>query len=62
MDLLHKNTDEQGSINYFNDYGRTKFQAENVYRDWFSKIKDKKLTIIRPTVIFGKKIEEMFTI
>tara|TARA_X000000950_G_C13844600_1_gene631746 strand:- start:200 stop:1189 length:990 start_codon:yes stop_codon:yes gene_type:complete len=54
--FVDENTDEQGGINYFNDYGRTKFQAENVYRDWFSKkSEDKKLTIIRPTVIFGKE-------
>ncbi len=54
--FVDENTDEQGDINYFNDYGRTKFQAENVYRDWFSrKSEDKKLTIIRPTVIFGKE-------
>ena len=54
--FVDENTDEKGDINYFNDYGRTKFQAENVYRDWFSKkSQEKNLTIIRPTVIFGKE-------
>ena len=50
-----KNTDENGEINYFNDYGRTKYQAEQVYKEWQSKDKsNRKLVIIRPTVIFGE--------
>ena len=49
------NTDENGEINYFNDYGRTKFEAEKVYREWFEENpKERTLIIIRPTVIFGK--------
>jgi len=49
------NTDETGSPNYFNDYGRTKFLAENVYKKWHSEDpKNRKLVILRPTVIFGK--------
>lgn len=48
------NTSERGDINYFNEYGRTKYLAENVFRAWFSEDDDKRsLTIIRPTVIFG---------
>lgn len=48
-------TDESGQPNYFNDYGRTKYLAEKVYLDWFSEDeKNKMLTIIRPTVIFGE--------
>ena len=30
-------TDETGKINYFNDYGRTKFLAEEKYREWLKK-------------------------
>jgi nucleoside-diphosphate-sugar epimerase len=48
-------TDETGQINYFNDYGRTKWLAEEEYRTWLSKNPENSLTIIRPTVIFGKK-------
>ena len=50
-----RNTDEQGEINYFNDYGRTKFLAEKVYKDWYEKDpKNRKLVIVRPTVVFGE--------
>jgi len=49
------NTDEFGDPNYFNDYGRTKYLAEQVFKKW--QLKDKKnrsLVILRPTVIFGE--------
>ena len=50
-----ENTDETGEANYFNDYGRTKFLAEQVYIDWLNEQPDlRSLTIIRPTVIFGE--------
>ena len=49
------NTDESGDINYFNDYGRTKFLAEEIYREWFNEDPTKRtLIIIRPTVVFGE--------
>lgn len=49
------NTDESGSPNFFNDYGRTKYLAEQVYKEWFDEDKDNRtLVIIRPTVIFGE--------
>jgi GlcNAc-P-P-Und epimerase len=49
------NTDEGGEPNYFNDYGRTKYLAENEYIEWFNENpSEKSLTIIRPTVIFGE--------
>ena len=49
------NTDESGMANYFNDYGRSKFLAEGVYKDWQAGDPDnRKLVIIRPTVIFGE--------
>jgi nucleoside-diphosphate-sugar epimerase len=46
--------DENGKIDYFNDYGRTKYAAEQVLNSWVNEKKDdRSLTIIRPTVIFG---------
>ena len=48
-------TDETGKINYFNDYGRTKWLAEEKYREWLNKSSEHSLTIIRPTVIFGEQ-------
>lgn len=51
-----KGTDETGRINYFNDYGRTKYLAEEVYRKWYyEKEEERDLVIIRPTVIFGEQ-------
>lgn len=46
-------TDESGAINPFNEYGRTKFEAEEKLRAWHAK-GDKSLIIVRPTVIFGE--------
>jgi nucleoside-diphosphate-sugar epimerase len=46
-------TDETGDINPFNEYGRTKFEAEEKLRTWQSKDQNS-LIIIRPTVIFGE--------
>lgn len=49
------NTDESGEINFFNDYGRTKYLAEEVYRSWFQEDPENRmLVIVRPTVIFGE--------
>jgi GlcNAc-P-P-Und epimerase len=49
------NTDELGKPNFFNDYGRTKYLAEQVYKKWYEEDPDnRKLVIIRPTVIFGE--------
>lgn len=48
-------TDETGIINYFNDYGRTKWLAECVYREWYDKEPlNRTLMIVRPTVVFGE--------
>ena len=46
-------TDESGAINPFNEYGRTKFEAEEKLRKWQSK-GENSLIIVRPTVIFGE--------
>lgn len=49
------NTDESGAINFSNDYGRTKYEAEKVYKAWQSEDPEGRLlVIIRPTVIFGE--------
>lgn len=48
-------TNELGKINPFNDYGRTKWEAEEVLKAWQQKDPLKRsVTIIRPTVVFGK--------
>lgn len=50
------NTNESGEINYFNDYGRTKFEAEEVFRAWHAKDQaNRTLIILRPTVVFGEQ-------
>ncbi|MDB2372733.1 NAD(P)-dependent oxidoreductase [Amylibacter sp.] len=46
-------TNEGGAIKPFNEYGRTKFEAEEHLRAWQS-CTAKSLIIIRPTVIFGE--------
>lgn len=49
-------TDESGRIAPFNDYGRTKFEAEQVFKAWQAEAPDERtLVIIRPTVVFGEK-------
>ena len=48
-------TDESGESNYFNDYGRTKYLAEQVYKAWQAEDPEiRTLVIVRPTVIFGE--------
>ena len=49
-------TGENGEINYFNDYGRTKFLAEEVLREWYQQDpENRSLVILRPTVVFGEQ-------
>lgn len=49
------NTKEDGKINYFNHYGRTKYLAEKVYEEWLLKDPENRtLVVVRPTVIFGE--------
>ena len=48
-------TDESGEPSYFNDYGRTKYLAEQVYKEWQEEDPESRtLVIVRPTVIFGE--------
>jgi nucleoside-diphosphate-sugar epimerase len=49
-------TDEYGKITPFNDYGRTKYEAEQVYKAWQAEVPEQRtLVIIRPTVVFGER-------
>jgi nucleoside-diphosphate-sugar epimerase len=50
------NTNESGKINPFNDYGRTKWEAEQIYKAWQAEdLKNRTLVMIRPTVVFGER-------
>ncbi len=46
--------DEQASIGYINDYGRTKYEAEQVYLDWARPDPARQLRMLRPTAVFGE--------
>jgi nucleoside-diphosphate-sugar epimerase len=49
-------TDESGGIAPFNDYGRTKYEAEQVFKAWQAeKPTERTLVIVRPTVVFGEQ-------
>ena len=49
-------TDEDGKIAPFNDYGRTKYEAEQVFKAWQAEAPEERtLVIIRPTVVFGEQ-------
>ncbi len=49
-------TNESGKIAPYNDYGRTKWEAEKVYKEWQSEDPvNRTLVIVRPTVVFGER-------
>lgn len=49
-------TDEAGKIAPFNDYGRTKYEAEQIFKAWQTEAPhERTLVIIRPTVVFGEQ-------
>lgn len=49
-------TDEAGQIAPFNDYGRTKYEAEQIFKAWQAESPtERALVIIRPTVVFGEQ-------
>jgi len=49
-------TNESGAIAPFNDYGRTKWEAEQVYKKWQAEDPENRtLVIVRPTVVFGER-------
>lgn len=47
--------DEEGAHKPFNEYGKTKSEAESIFIKWQEKLPEtRSLVIIRPTVIFGE--------
>ncbi len=46
--------DETFEARPFNEYGRTKYEAEKVFLKWLEKSDENSLVIIRPSVIFGE--------
>lgn len=49
-----RDTGEDGAIAPFNDYGRTKYEGEQVLRAWHdADPKNRGLIFVRPTVVFG---------
>ena len=54
--LNKTNPNENHSEDPFNHYGKSKWEAEQVIKDWFHNDPvGKSITIIRPTVIFGER-------
>ena len=54
--LNKKKPNENHSEDPFNHYGKSKWEAELVIKDWFEKDPaNKSVTILRPTVIFGER-------
>lgn len=51
--FAEEGTDESGRISPFNEYGRSKFAAEEHFRAWQAD-GENSLIIVRPTVIFGE--------
>jgi GlcNAc-P-P-Und epimerase len=46
--------DEDGPFAPFNEYGKTKLEAEGVYRAWADEDPARSLVIVRPAVVFGE--------
>ena len=46
--------DEGGAFLPFNEYGKTKLEAEGIYRAWAAEDSSRTLVIVRPTVVFGE--------
>lgn len=54
--LNKTNPDESFPTDPFNDYGRSKLQAEELLRAWYHEAPEERtLIIVRPTVVFGPK-------
>ncbi|MGP4910106.1 NAD-dependent epimerase/dehydratase family protein [Hafnia alvei] len=52
--FVEKETGEDGEFHPFNDYGKSKLEAEHVYDAWQAKDAERTLVTIRPTVVFGE--------
>ena len=49
-------TDETGMIAPFNEYGHSKYEAEEIFRRWQQEdANSRTLVIVRPTVVFGER-------
>lgn len=46
---------EDSPLKPFNDYGKSKYKAEAVFKDWANASSSRSLVIVRPTVVFGEK-------
>jgi GlcNAc-P-P-Und epimerase len=46
---------EDSPVKPFNDYGKSKYEAENIFNKWADSDTTNCLIIVRPTVIFGEK-------
>ncbi len=46
--------EETSPVHPFNDYGRSKLQAENAFRQWVEQDASRSLVIVRPSVVFGE--------
>ncbi|MBQ7590883.1 MAG: NAD-dependent epimerase/dehydratase family protein [Verrucomicrobia bacterium] len=53
--LNKENPSEQTPVDPFNDYGKSKWQAEQVLLEWYKTHPDYNINIVRPTVIFGER-------
>lgn len=53
--LNKNNPNETAAPDPFNDYGKSKWQAEQVLFEWMKEHADWNVTVIRPTVIFGER-------
>ena len=47
--------DESMDAQPFNEYGRTKYEAERIFLEWKNEDQEHNLQILRPAVIFGEK-------
>lgn len=52
--FVEKETGEDGEFHPFNDYGKSKLEAEHVYDAWQAKDAERTLVTVRPTVVFGE--------
>jgi nucleoside-diphosphate-sugar epimerase len=52
--LNKEEPDERSPVDPFGDYGKSKWQAEELLRAWQSEDSHRHLTIVRPVVVFGE--------
>lgn len=48
------NPDESNTVAPFNDYGKSKWLAENIFSQWQNENNLRALSIVRPSVVFGE--------